>query len=164
MRTPEQADGSADALLVCLALVAKQLGHPLHVHAMRQGFALDDAGRIPLEAYPDLAHQHGLLAGWSRKKLADIPSYVMPVLVSLVDGRACVLRAIEGNSAVVWWAESGTQDDRVSLEQLQGLARDEVLVVRLPATRNDQTLAPMQGAAFSWFWGTLWRFRHFYVE
>lgn len=164
MRNPEQADGSADALLVCLVLLAKQLGHPLHAPAMRQGFALDDAGRIPLEAYPDLAHQHGLLAGWSRKKLADIPSYVMPVLVSLVDGRACVLRAIEGNTAVVWWAESGTQDDRVSLEQLQGLARDEVLVVRLPATRNDQTLAPMQGVAFSWFWGTLWRFRHFYVE
>jgi ATP-binding cassette subfamily C protein LapB len=164
MRNPEQADGSADALLVCLVLLAKQLGHPLHAPAMRQGFALDDAGRIPLEAYPDLAHQHGLLAGWSRKRLADIPSYVMPVLVSLVDGRACVLRAIEGNTAVVWWAESGTQDDRVSLEQLQGLARDEVLVVRLPATRNDQTLAPMQGAAFSWFWGTLWRFRHFYVE
>lgn len=164
MRNSEQADGSADALLVCLALVAKQLGQSLHVPAMRQGFALDDAGRIPLEAYPDLAHQHGLLAGWSRKKLADIPSYVMPVLVSLVDGRACVLRAIEGNTAVVWWAESGTQDDRVSLEQLQALARDEVLVVRLPATRNTQTLAPMQGAAFSWFWGTLWRFRHFYVE
>lgn len=164
MRNPEQADGSADALLVCLVLLAKQLGHPLHAPAMRQGFALDDAGRIPLEAYPDLAHQHGLLAGWSRKKLADIPSYVMPVLVSLVDGRACVLRAIDGNTAVVWWAESGTQDDRVSLEQLQGLARDEVLVVRLPAMRNDQTLAPMQGAAFSWFWGTLWRFRHFYVE
>ena len=164
MRTPEQADGSADALLVCLALVAKQLGHPLHVPAMRQGFALDDAGRIPLEAYPDLAHQHGLMAGWASRKLADIPSYVMPVLVSLVDGRACVLRAIEGDTAVVWWAEQGAQDDRVSLDQLQGLARDEVLVVKLPPKRSEETLAPMQGAAFSWFWGTLWRFRHFYAE
>jgi ATP-binding cassette subfamily C protein LapB len=64
----------------------------------------------------------------------------------------------------VWWAESGEQDDRVSLDQLQGLAREEVLIVKLPPKRNDQTLAPMQGAAFSWFWGTLWRFRHFYVE
>jgi ATP-binding cassette subfamily C protein LapB len=164
MRTPEQADGSTDALLVCLALVAKQLGHPVHVPAMRQGFALDDAGRIPLEAYPDLAHQHGLMAGWSRKRLVDIPSYVMPVLVSLVDGRACVLRSIEGSHAVVWWAESGAQDDRVSLEQLQSLAREEVLVVKLPPQRSAQTLAPMQGAAFNWFWGTLWRFRHFYVE
>jgi ABC-type bacteriocin/lantibiotic exporter with double-glycine peptidase domain len=74
MRTPEKLDGSSDTLLVCLAMVAKHLGHPVHVPAMRQGFALDDQGRIPLEAYPDLAHQHGLIAGWSRKPLADIPS------------------------------------------------------------------------------------------
>jgi ATP-binding cassette subfamily C protein LapB len=64
----------------------------------------------------------------------------------------------------VWWAEGGMQDEQVHLQQLQGLAREEVLVVKLQPKRSDQTLAPMQGAAFSWFWGTLWRFRHFYVE
>jgi ATP-binding cassette, subfamily C, bacterial LapB len=164
MRTPEKSDGSSDTLLVCLAMVAKHLGHPVHVPAMRQGFALDDKGRIPPEAYPDLAHQHGLIAGWSRKALADIPSYVMPVVVALVDGRSCVLRAINGSMATVWWAEGGMQDEQVNLQQLQGLAREEVMVVKLQPKRSDQTLAPMQGAAFSWFWGTLWRFRHFYVE
>jgi ATP-binding cassette subfamily C protein LapB len=164
MRTPEKSDGSSDTLLVCLAMVAKHLGHPVHVPAMRQGFALDDQGRIPLEAYPDLAHQHGLIAGWSRKPLADIPSYVLPVVVSLVDGRSCVLRSHDGKMATVWWAEGGMQDEQVHLQQLQGLAREEVLVVKLQPKRSDQTLAPMQGAAFSWFWGTLWRFRHFYVE
>ena len=164
MRTPEKSDGSSDTLLVCLAMVAKHLGHSVHVPAMRQGFALDDQGRIPLEAYPDLAHQHGLIAGWSRKPLADIPSYVLPVVVSLVDGRSCVLRSHDGKMATVWWAEGGMQDEQVNLQQLQGLARDEVLVVKLQPKRSDQTLAPMQGAAFNWFWGTLWRFRHFYVE
>jgi ATP-binding cassette subfamily C protein LapB len=164
MRTPEKKDGSSDTLLVCLAMVAKHLGHPVHVPAMRQGFALDDQGRIPPEAYPDLAQQHGLIAGWSRKPLADIPSYVLPVVVSLVDGRSCVLRSHDGNMATVWWAEGGMQDEQVNLQQLQGLAREEVLVVKLQPKRSDQTLAPMQGAAFSWFWGTLWRFRHFYVE
>jgi ATP-binding cassette, subfamily C, bacterial LapB len=164
MRTPEKKDGSTDTMLVCLAMVAKHLGHPVHVPAMRQGFALDDQGRIPPEAYPDLAQQHGLIAGWSRKPLADIPSYVLPVVVSLVDGRSCVLRSHDGNMATVWWAEGGMQDEQVNLQQLQGLAREEVLVVKLQPKRSDQTLAPMQGAAFSWFWGTLWRFRHFYVE
>jgi ATP-binding cassette subfamily C protein LapB len=164
MRTPEKSDGSADTLLVCLAMVAKHLGHAVHVPAMRQGFALDDQGRIPFEAYPDLAQQHGLIAGWSRKPLADIPNYVLPVVVSLVDGRSCVLRSHDGKMATVWWAEGGMQDEQVNMQQLQGLARDEVLVVKLQPKRSDQTLAPMQGAAFNWFWGTLWRFRHFYVE
>jgi len=164
MRSPEQKDGSPDALLTCMAMLANQLGQPLHVPAMRQGFALDEQGRIPREAYPDLAHQHGLVAGWTRKTLANIPSYVMPVLVPLVDGRACVLRSLDGPQAVVWWAESGARDERVDLAQLQALALPEVLVVKRPPPRSDQTLAPLQGAAFSWFWGTLWRFRHFYVE
>jgi ATP-binding cassette subfamily C protein LapB len=164
MRAPEKKDGTYDALLVCLALLAKQFGQPMHLPALRQGFALNEAGCIPHEAYPDLAHQHGLVAGWTRKTLANVPSYVMPVLVPLVDGRACVLRAIEGAQAVVWWPETGLQEERVDLAQLQALALPEVLVVKMSPKRSDQTLAPMQGAAFSWFWGTLWRFRHFYVE
>ncbi len=31
-------------------------------------------------------------------------------------------------------------------------------------TRSDATLVPLKGAAFGWFWGTLWRFRQFYIE
>ena len=164
MKPSTQTTSSLDSLLVCLALLAKYLGHPVHVPALRQGFAVDEKGHIPLESYPDLAFQQGLIAGGSRKRLAAIPAYVLPVLVSLKDGRACVLHSVDGNDAVVWWAESGMQDERVSLQQLQALAHEDVLVVKVATKRGDQTLAPMEGAAFSWFWGTLWRFRHFYVE
>ena len=162
--SPSKATHAVDPLLICLALSAKLLGKPVHVPVLRAGFALDDEGRIPMGSYPDLAHKHGLLAAWSRTKLKAIPSYVLPVLVPLNDGRACVLKAIQGESVVVLWAETGTQEHTVPGDQLQALAREEVLIVKLPAARSDQTLAPMQGAAFNWFWGTLWRFRHFYVE
>lgn len=162
--SPPQTTMAQDPLLICLALAAKILGKPVHVPVLRTGFALDDEGRIPMGSYPDLAHQHGLLAAWSRSKLKAIPSYVLPVLVPLNDGRACVLKAIEGESVVVLWAETGMQEHTVPGYQLQALAREEVLIVKLPPARSDQTLAPMQGAAFNWFWGTLWRFRHFYVE
>jgi ATP-binding cassette subfamily C protein LapB len=164
MTNTQQTTSSTDALLVCLALLAKYLGHPVHVPALRQGFALDAQGRIPHDAYPDMAFQQGLIAGWSRKHLAAIPKYVLPVVVSLHDGRACVLHTIDGDDAVVWWAETGMQDESVSLKQLQALAREDVLVVKVATKRGDQTLAPIEGAAFSWFWGTLWRFRHFYIE
>ena len=56
------------------------------------------------------------------------------------------------------------QAEPISLQELDSLATDEVLLVKTLPSRNDQTLAPMQGAAFDWFWGTLWRFRHYYVE
>lgn len=151
-------------MLIALALLAKLLGLPLHVPALRAGFAVDDQGRIPLASYPDLANKHGLIAAWSRTQLKAIPNYALPVLVPLMDGRACVLRKIDKGEASVLWPESGMEETRVPLAQLAQLALPEVLAVKLPPKRGDQTLAPMQGAAFSWFWGTLWRFRHFYYE
>lgn len=154
----------ADPLLICMTMAAKLLGRPAHLQVMRAGFALDNRGRVPLAAYPDMAHKNGLMAAWSRVRLSEIPAYVLPVLMPLKDGRACVLRSIQDKEAVVWWAETGMEDHRIALSELQALARPEVLALQLPPTRHDQTLTPMQGSAFSWFWGTLWRFRSFYVE
>ena len=157
-------DTMSDPLLLCMTMAAKFLGRPVHLQVMRAGFALDQRGRVPLAAYPDMAHKNGFVAAWSRVNLADIPHYVLPVLMPLIDGRACVLHSLDDKEAVVWWAEKGMEDHRIPLPELQALARPEVLALKLPPTRNDQTLTPMQGSAFNWFWGTLWRFRAFYVE
>lgn len=157
-------DALADPLLLCMTMAAKLLGRPVHFQVMRAGFALDNQGRVPLAAYPDMAHKNGLMAAWSRVRLAEIPSYVLPVLMPLTDGRACVLRSIQDKEATVWWADKGMEDHTIALSELQSLARPEVLALKLPPTRHDQTLTPMQGPAFNWFWGTLWRFRAFYVE
>ena len=161
---PRQEESLADPLLVCMAMVAKALGHPVHMQVLKAGFALDAKGRVPLAAYPDMAHQHGLQAAWSRTALASIPAYVFPVLMPLKDGRACIVKQISNGMAQVFWADTGLQEQEISVAELQALARDEVLVVKVPNKRHDQTLAPMHGQAFAWFWGTLWRFRHFYVE
>lgn len=160
----EMSEKPTDPLLVCLAMVAKALGHPVHLQVLRAGFSLDAKGRVPLAAYPDMAHQHGLMAAWSRTPISRIPSYTLPVLMPLKDGRACILKGVSNGMAQVFWAESGLQEFEIPVAELQALARNEVLVVKLPSQRNDQTLAPMHGQAFAWFWGTLWRFRHFYVE
>ncbi len=160
----QQPEHLADPLLVCMAMLAKALGHPVHMQVLRSGFALDAKGRVPLAAYPDMAHQHGLEAAWSRTKVASIPNYVLPVLMPLKDGRACILKQITNGMAHVFWADTGMEEHQIPVNELQALAREEVLVVKVPNKRHDQTLAPMHGQAFQWFWGTLWRFRHFYVE
>ncbi len=153
-----------DPLLVCLAMQAKLLDRPVHMQVLRGGFALDSRGRVPLAAYPDMAHKHGLVAAWSRIRVSEIPGYVLPVLMPLTDGRACILNAIEDADAVVYWPETGLQEQRLSMAELQGLARPEVLAVRAQTRKHSQTLNPLDGPAFNWFWGTLWRFRGFYYE
>lgn len=160
----EVKPAGADPLLHCLALVSHLLGQPVHVAALRAGFPVDDHGHVPPSSLPDMARQHGLMAAWSRIKPSAVPSYALPVIVPLHDGRACVLRSIEQGQAQVLTPETGQQELVMPVPELDAQATGELLVVRKPNERSAQTLTPMKGAAFEWFWGTLWRFRHFYLE
>ena len=153
-----------DPLLVCLALVASLLDRAVHLPTLRAGFAVDADGRIPLAAFPDLARQHGLLAAWSRNRPLSMPSYALPVIVPFIDGRACVLRAIAGDTVRVLMPESGMTELSMASAELEALSTGAVLAVKAAPKTGAQQMVPFKGDAFNWFWGTLWRFRHFYVE
>jgi ATP-binding cassette subfamily C protein LapB len=153
-----------DPLLGCLVLVAQVLERPLEVATLTAGFALDAQGRLPPAAYPDLARRHRLAASWAKGLPSRLPSYVLPVVVPCTDGRAYVLRALSRGEATVLDPRSGQQELSLPLHELDAASTGEVLVVKALAQPADQTLVPFRGRAFGWMWGTLWRFRHFYVE
>lgn len=162
--TPTASTPERDPLLVCLALTAKRIDREVHLSALRAGFAVDDEGRIPKNAYPDLARLHGMIAVWSRTKLDQLPGYVMPVIVPLVDGRAAVLLSVTGQTAKVWMAESGMTDISMPLEELERLGYGEILVVKPATQKTAQQMVPFKSEALSWFWSTVWRYKGFYVE
>jgi ATP-binding cassette subfamily C protein LapB len=165
--TPNSVPDNAperDPLLVCLALTAKRIDREVHLSALRAGFALDEAGRIPHSAYPDLAALHGMVAVWSRTDLKQLPAYVMPVIVPLLDGRSAVLLSVSGHTAQVLMAETGMTEIAMPLDELQRLAQGEILVVKPATQRSTQQMVPFQGEALAWFWNTVWRYKGFYVE
>ena len=65
----------ADPLLHCLALTSHLLGLPVHVSALRAGFAVDDQGHVPAASMPDMARQHGLLAARSEEHTSELQSH-----------------------------------------------------------------------------------------
>jgi ATP-binding cassette subfamily C protein LapB len=165
---PELKTDPNDPLLSCLALAAALLDCPVHLPTLRAGFATDEHGRVLAASYPDLAHRHGLVAAWSRVPLDQLPSFSLPVLVPCQDGRVFVLVRFgtghERGLVHVLSPETGLQERSLSLQELMASSTGDLLLVRRAPVRADQTLVPLRGAAFSWFWGTLWRFKHFYVE
>jgi ATP-binding cassette subfamily C protein LapB len=52
----------------------------------------------------------------------------------------------------------------MALDELDELAADEVLLVMPLIQGNARTLVPMGDSPLNWFWGTLWRFKGFYIE
>lgn len=153
-----------DPMLVCFAMLAKLIDRPAHLAALRTGFSLDASGRIPLDSYPDMARLHGMLATWTRYELSEIPGYVMPVIIPLVDGRSCVMVGKKGKMARVLMAESGMSELLMPMEQLVDLSSGDVLMVKPSSHKGAQQMVPFRGKAFEWFWGNLWRFKRFYIE
>lgn len=153
-----------DALLTCIALVTNLFGKPIHLAALKSGFAVDEQGRIPPEAVPDLMQRHHMLAAWSRHQPSSMPNYTLPVIVPFIDGRAVVLRSIKNGIATVLFAETGMSDQQMTIEELDALATGELLVIKPPPKKGAQQLVGFKTAAFSWFWDTMWRFRHFYYD
>lgn len=153
-----------DALLTCIALITNLFGLPIHMAALASGFALDDEGRIPFGSVPDVLRRHHMLAAWSRHKPSSMPNYALPVVVPFIDGRAVVLRSIKDGVATVLFAETGMTDQQLTVEELDALATGELLVIKPPPKKGAQQLVGFKTAAFSWFWDTMWRFRHFYYD
>ena len=153
-----------DPLLVCLALIARRIDREVHLSALRAGFAVDEMGRIPASAYPDLARLHGMMAVWSRTSLKHLPAYALPVIVPLVDGRAAVLVSVMGTEARVLMAETGHAEISLPMEELERLRTDEILVVKPALQKSAQQLVPFTGEALPWFWSTVWRYKGFYLE
>jgi ATP-binding cassette subfamily C protein LapB len=155
---------NTDPMLVCFAMLSKLIDCDTHLAALRTGFSLDESGRIPPDSYPDMARMHGMLATWTRYELSEIPGYVLPVIIPLVDGRACVLLGKKGKIAKILLAESGMSELLMPLEQLVALSSGDILMVKATSQKGAQQLVPFRGKAFEWFWGNLWRFKRFYVE
>jgi ATP-binding cassette subfamily C protein LapB len=158
------ANPQTDPLLECLALVAALLSRAVPLETLRSSFAVDDDGLIPVGSYPELARKHGMLAAWTRSRPTQYPSYLLPVVVPFIDGRACVLREVNGDTVKILLPESGATDVTMTVSEIEELSTGEILVVKAGQDQGAKHLVPFKGEAFEWFWGTLWRFRGFYVE
>lgn len=156
--------GVQDPVLSCLVLCAKLNGREVHAATLRNGFALDPDGRVPLTSYPDVARKQGLTAVWSQMSIPNVPSYVLPVVLPLSDGRCCVLLGFEKESARIIFPETGLSELRMPIALIQTLTLGDMLVVKSAPQPSVQQMVPFTGEAFSWFWGTLWRFKRFYAE
>jgi ATP-binding cassette subfamily C protein LapB len=155
-----------DGVLQCLVTLAHEFDLPVNRVSMAQGFATDDDGRVNVDAYPDLARKHGMIAAWSQAKASSLPSYVLPAVVPLIDGRAAILRGISNGEATVTFSDAADEQSQetIALDKLDALATNQILVVKAGAKKGVDSLSPFKGEAFNWFWGTLWRFRKFYFE
>ena len=157
-------DESDDSLLECLAILTRLHERPVSTEALAAGLPLENH-RLTPRLFVRAAELQGYSARVLKRAVRRISNLVLPAVLLLKDGKACVLTALDGKrTAQVIFPETGFGTKTVELGELAELYSGYCIFVQ-PKPRGDsraeeETTAPTRW----WFWGTLWRFKRYYLE
>ena len=153
-----------DTLLECLVWLTKHHQQPLSADALRAGLPLVE-DRLTPALFVRAAERVGLAARIVKRSLQAIPALVLPAVLLLQDGHACVLTSRgEDGSVEVMLPEAGGGMRRLAVEELAPHCTGYAIFVQPAARADDRAEKLVPTLSRSWFWGTVLRFRREYLE
>ena len=152
-----------DPLLDCLVILTALYERPHSGAALTAGLPLVDQ-RLTPELFVRAASRAGLSARVVRRELAAISPLVLPCVLLLKGGQACVLVRIDGERARAILPESGRGVAEVALETLRDRSTGYAIFAKPEYRFDARSEATELVQPRSWFWGTLWKFRRIYAQ
>lgn len=155
-----------DELLECLKAVATFHQHEASTEALTAGLPLEEGRLIP-SVFGRAASRAGLTARIVKSRFSELNPALLPVVLLLEPGRACVLLALDLKSqkAQVIFPELAEAAIEVPLDELNAGYSGEAIYVR-PKFRVDSASEP--GAKKQrdehWFWGVIRENRRLYRD
>lgn len=154
-----------DTLLNSLVYVSRYYGLANSPEALVNGLPLSD-GKLTPYLFPRAAERAGLVAKESRAKLDKVPGLILPVVLLLEAGQACVLNSInqENGEAEIVSSESGMVPVSIALDELNQRYIGRYFMVKKQFRydeRSPEVLKPKEG---HWFWGTIWQSKSIYRD
>jgi ATP-binding cassette subfamily C protein LapB len=155
-----------DPLLTCLAILTQLHGRPVAEQALCAGLPLRDE-RLTPALFVKAAQGQGMATTIAKRGLRSISSLLLPAVLLLANGQACVLvRMRSRGRAEILFPEDREQSRIVAIRDL-GKEYSGYCIFAHPQPVEDARLGdvpPAVGRRRGWFWGTLWRFRSYYLE
>ncbi len=147
-----------DPLLDCLVLLTRIEGRAFSHDALRAGLPLEN-GRLTPQLFLRAANRAGLSARIVRRSLRRISPLVLPAVLLLEDGQACILRKIDRkkNEAVIIQPESGAGETTLALDQLKPVYTGYAIFIRPQHPFDERAPEVLQVRSRHWFWGTLFK-------
>lgn len=146
--------GFDDPLLAALLALCKALHMPHSAESLTAGLPLVD-NRLTPSLFVRAAKRAGLSAGLVKRPLKKISTLVLPAVLLLKNGQACVLLSRQEDSAQVLVPESGEGEKRITLEELNqdyaGAAFFVQKTHRFDARADDSIIPQVR----HWFWDVL---------
>jgi len=151
-----------DTLLESLVTLTRIHQKPYSAESLIAGLPLVD-GRLTPELFVRAAQQGDFEAKYLQRKLADISEQVLPVVLILNNGHACVmLERLDGHARVIFPA-SGQQAKKIGMAELVERYSGSAIYFK-PAYQFDNSVSPKESADDHWFWSVIRKSRSIYAE
>lgn len=163
--TPEPSPRGTDALLACLLVVAQAHGLSVTREAVLAGLPLE-GGRLGPALFERAASRAGLSSRIVRQALEHVEPALLPAVLLLEDGQACVLMRVDAAAAVaeVVFPELGDSVVTIALAELRTRYVGVTLYAR-PRHRFDARTPEVRGTgAGHWFWSVMAENRALYRD
>ncbi len=152
-----------DPLRECLSIITRLNGHPISADALGAGLPLKD-NRFTPALFIRSADEQGYSARILKRNLKRIPKLVLPVVLILKEQLACVVTGFSAEGIQVIFPESGFGETTISLVELKKQYSGYCIFTQPQPKTDDRTGEHRYRPPRFWFWGTLLKFRGYYME
>ncbi|MEZ8798223.1 type I secretion system permease/ATPase [Vibrio cyclitrophicus 1F53] len=154
-----------DPLLNSLIYVSRYYGLANSPEALINGLPLSD-GKLTPFLFPRSAERAGLVAKENRCGLESIPHLILPAILLLKQGEACVLNSIdsEKQEAEIITAESGMVPIIIPLDELKEQFIGRYFLVKKQFRYDERSPEVLKTRKGHWFWSTIWESKNIYRD
>ncbi|WP_234998931.1 type I secretion system permease/ATPase [Ruegeria sp. AU67] len=152
------ADPLASAAAACMRLRGRDIGDEM----LRAGRPLDAYGCLSPDQAIKAVEAHGYRAHMTRRKLVDIPEYVLPAVLFLSGREACVLVSNDNESAAVIWPSRSDDTLTLPASELAENYAGHVLLLQTDVVSGPNR-EPSE-ASRHWYWSVVNRFWGDYMQ
>ncbi|MFZ2587478.1 MAG: type I secretion system permease/ATPase [Alphaproteobacteria bacterium] len=153
-----QAD-TQDSLQGCLLFFIKHYRLNVTLTSLLSGLPLV-GNRLTPQLFTRAARQAGLASRVVKRGAGQISPHVLPAVVMMSSGRACVLMKREGDAFTVLDTFTGAEQVYETLPEFEGVYGGFTIMVR--ASLGMEMGVEMADPAKAWFWDTVRQFRPLY--
>ena len=150
-----------DPLLDCLVIITQLLDQSTSSTSLKAGLPLED-GKLTPELFVRAATRANIKGYISTKPLDLLSQHLMPCVLLLKDGSACVLVKKIRDKYQVFFPDSSNKAREVTMEELQKNYEGHAIFVQV-AEKTDAHKEKKKTNK-SWLWGTLSKFWPIYSQ